>query len=65
MIFAGTQGFLDAIELDRLKEFEDKLFDFLDASHSSILTNIRESGTLSDDDNEQLKNALSDFAKGF
>ena len=56
---------MDAIELDRLKEFEDKLFDFLDASHSSILTNIRESGTLSDDDNEQLKNALSDFAKGF
>jgi len=65
LIFAGTQGFLDAIELDRLKEFEDKLFDFLDASHSSILTNIRESGILSDDDNEQLKNALSDFAKGF
>ena len=65
LIFAGTQGFLDAIELDRLKEFEDKLFDFLDASHSKILSNIRESGVLSDEDSDQLRNALGDFAKGY
>jgi len=65
LIFAGSQGFLDEIDIDRLSEFEEKLYDFLDASHSEILSNIRESGIISDEDSDKLKNALSDFAKGF
>jgi len=65
LIFAGSQGFLDEIDIDRLSEFEEKLYDFLDASHSEILSNIRESGVISDEDSEKLKNALSDFVKGF
>ena len=65
LIFAGSQGFLDEIELERISEFEEKLYDFLDASHSAILTNIRETGSISDEDSDKLKNALSDFVKGF
>ena len=65
LIFAGTQGFLDGVELEKLKDLEDKLFDFVEASHSDILSNIRESGTLSDEDADKLKNALNDFVKGF
>ena len=65
LIFAGSQGFLDEIGIDRLAEFEEKLYDFLDASHSTILSNIKESGVISDEDSDKLKNALSDFAKGF
>ena len=65
LIFAGSQGFLDEIDIDKLSEFEEKLYDFLDASHSGILSNIKESGAISDEDSDQLKNALSDFVKGF
>ena len=65
LIFAGSQGFLDEIDIDKLSEFEEKLYNFLDASHSEILSNIRESGIISDEDSDKLKNALSDFAKGF
>ena len=65
LIFAGSQGFLDEIDIERLAEFEEKLYDFLDASHSDILSNIRESGVISDKDSDKLKNALSDFSKGF
>ena len=65
LIFAGSQGFLDEIELERISEFEEKLYDFMDASHSGILTNIRENGSISDEDSDKLKNALSDFVKGF
>ena len=65
LIFAGSQGFLDKVELERISEFEEKLYDYLDASHSSILSNIRETGGLSDEDSNKLKNALSDFVKGF
>jgi F-type H+-transporting ATPase subunit alpha len=65
LIYAGSQGFLDKIEIDQLQKFENDLFDFLDAAHSNILKNIRESGVLSEADNDSLKNALSDFVKGF
>ena len=65
LIFAGSQGFLDEIDIERLSEFEEKLYDFLDASHSEVLSNIKESGVISDEDSNKLKNALSDFAKGF
>ena len=65
LIFAGSQGFLDEIELERLAEFEEKLYNFLDASYSEILSNIKESGIISDEDSDKLKNALSDFVKGF
>ena len=65
LIFAGSQGFLDEIELERLAEFEEKLYNFLDASYSEILSNIKESGTISDEDSDKLKNALNDFVKGF
>ena len=65
LIFAGSQGFLDGIDIERLTEFEEKLYDFLDASHSGILSNIRESGVISDKDSDKLKNALSNFVKGF
>jgi F-type H+/Na+-transporting ATPase subunit alpha len=65
LIFAGSQGFLDKVELERISEFEEKLYDYLDVSHSLILSNIRETGVLSDEDSNKLKNALSDFVKGF
>ena len=65
LIFAGSNGFLDNIEVERLSEFESKLFDFLDASHSNILANINDSGVISDKDSETLKNTLNDFVKGF
>ena len=65
LIFAGSQGFLDEIDIDRLAEFEEKLYDVLDASYTRILSNIRESGTVSDKNSDELKNALSDFVKGF
>tara|TARA_B100002051_G_scaffold171157_1_gene161711 strand:+ start:1244 stop:2761 length:1518 start_codon:yes stop_codon:yes gene_type:complete len=65
LIFAGSNGFLDKIEVERLSEFESKLFDFLDASHSNILANINNSGVISDEDSETLKNTLNDFVKGF
>ena len=65
LIFAGSNGFLDKIEVERLSEFESKLFDFLDASHSDILDNINKSGAISDEDSKSLKNTLNDFVKGF
>ena len=53
------------IDKSRLSEFEDKFFDFLDASCSDLLSNIKTSGQLDDTSEETLKTNINDFVKGF
>ena len=65
LIYAGTKGYLDDVEKNRLIEFEEKFFDFLDASCSDLLSNIKVSGQLDDSAEETLKTKIDDFVKGF
>ena len=65
LIYAGTKGYLDDIDKGRLSEFEEKFFDFLDASCSDLLSNIKSSGQLDDASEETLKTSINDFVKGF
>ena len=65
IIFAGTNGYLDEIEESRVAEFEEKFMDYLDSSCSDIMSNIKESGELSDDNKNSLKDKIEGFVKGF
>jgi len=65
LIYAGTKGYLDEIQKDRLSELEEKFYDFLDSSCSDLLSNIKDSGELSEDNENALKTKISDFVKGF
>jgi F-type H+-transporting ATPase subunit alpha len=65
LIYAGTKGYLDEIQKDRLSELEEKFYDFLDSSCSDLLSNIKDSGELSEDTENALKTKISDFVKGF
>ena len=65
LIYAGTRGYLDDIDKSRLIEFEEKFYDFLDASCSDLLNTIKTSGELDDKTEETLKTKISDFVKGF
>ena len=65
LIYAGTKGYLDEVAKDRLTEFEEKFYDYLDASCSDLLSNIKTSGELDDATEENLKTKISDFVKGF
>lgn len=64
-IFAGTNAFLDDIPLDQVKRFEAELLTFMEQKHPEIFNQIRETGDLSDELIEQLKNAIGEFKKGF
>ena len=44
VLFAATQGLMDDVPVEQVGAFERALLAFLDASHESILTTIRESG---------------------
>jgi len=61
IIFAGTQGFLDDLEVDTLAEWEKDFYVFLDEKHSRVLADIRTSGKLEDDTREALKAAIEEF----
>ncbi len=65
VIFAGTRGYLDNIDLKRIAEFEEKLLQKVRDSYSDILDKIRTSGDLSDDIIESLSKALDEFVANF
>ena len=64
-IFAGTQGFLDTVEVAKVREFESKLLEFMRERHEKVLAAIRESGELSDETTSALKLAIGDFSKNY
>ncbi len=64
-IFAGTQGFLDAVDTKDVVRYEAAMLSYLRAEHKDILKTIRDSKTLDDDTAKKLKDALTKFGKQF
>jgi F-type H+/Na+-transporting ATPase subunit alpha len=64
-IFAGTQGFLDAIPVADVTRYEAAMLAEMRSSHGAVLETIRTSKDLSDDTRAKLKDALTAFAKTF
>ena len=64
-IFAGTQGFIDAVAVQDVVRYEQAMLADMRANHADILTAIRDSKDLSDDTRAKLKDALTAFAKTF
>ncbi|MCK5746114.1 MAG: F0F1 ATP synthase subunit alpha, partial [Oricola sp.] len=65
VIYAGTQGYLDKIAKNKVREFEQEFLRKLHADHSDILKTIRETGKLEKETEEKLKAALDAFSKTF
>jgi len=65
VIYAGVNGYLDSLPVNRVKAFEDGLLSLLRTSHGSLLASIRDSKDLSGADEATLKGAVEGFAKSF
>jgi F-type H+-transporting ATPase subunit alpha len=65
VIWAGTNGYLDKLPLNRVKAFEDGLLAHIRSKEAGILDAIRTSKDLSDDTAGKLKAAVDAFAKSF
>ena len=63
-IWAGTNGYLDDLEVSDILRFEAEFIDYL-RHRTSVLTDIAASGKLEDDVVEALKSAVTEFKKGF
>ena len=64
-IFAGTQGFLDSVEVRDVTRYEAAMLSFLRKDKPKVLAKIRDTKQLDDDTAKALKDALTDFGKQF
>ena len=64
-IFAGTQGFVDAVGVKDVTRYEAALLSYLRSDHADILKTIRDTKALDDDTAAKLKDALAAFGKQF
>ena len=65
IIYVATQGILDKVPASRVKEFETQYLERLEMKHSDLLTDIRSSGKVSDENAELLKKEANDLASVF
>ncbi|MGZ3258609.1 MAG: F0F1 ATP synthase subunit alpha, partial [Croceibacterium sp.] len=64
-IFAGTNGYLDTVPVDRVVEYEAAMLSFMRAEHADVLAEIRDTKAFEDGTKGKLVKALDAFAKQF
>jgi F-type H+/Na+-transporting ATPase subunit alpha len=64
-IYAGTQGFLDSVDVKDITRYEAAMLSFLRSEKPKILKAIRDTKELKDDTAAALKAALDEFGKTF
>jgi F-type H+-transporting ATPase subunit alpha len=65
VIYAGVNGYLDPMPVNRVKAFEEGLLTLLRTKHADILDDIRKTGDLTDATAGKLKAAVDAYAKTF
>jgi F-type H+-transporting ATPase subunit alpha len=65
VIYAGVNGYLDPLPVDRVRAFEDGLLGLLRNQHADILNAIRSSRDLDDATGGKLKGVVDAYAKTF
>ncbi len=65
VIYAGVNGYLDPLAVNRVRAFEDGLLTLLRTKNVDILEDIRKTGDLTDATAAKLKSAVDGYAKTF
>src|SRR5690348_3332930 len=63
IVYAATNGYLDAVPVERVQRYEEGLYQFLETRHPAILTAIAEKKILDDDLKKALSAALEEYGK--
>jgi len=59
ILFAATQGYMDKVPVDKVKDFESKFIAYMKSSQKDLLSEISSSGVLQSED--KFKNATQEF----
>lgn len=61
LIFAGTRGFLDDVEVEKIGEFENGLYPFIEAKYAGILEQIKSKKALDKELENELASAIKEY----
>ena len=64
LIYSGVKGFLDDIEIGKIKEFEKNLLSKIKDEKKDILDNIQSTGKLDEETEKSLKEIIENLNKG-
>jgi F-type H+/Na+-transporting ATPase subunit alpha len=65
VIFAGTNGYLDDVQVNAVKKFEAELLRFVTSKNQALLNDIKTKKQLDDDLKARLKSSIEEFKKSF
>jgi len=65
IIFAGTNGYLDDLDVADCRPFEQSLYRFLDTTYSGLLSKIRDRKAIDDETKTELQGVLKDAKEKF
>jgi F-type H+-transporting ATPase subunit alpha len=64
-IYAGTNGYLDSVPVNRVTEYESAMLSYMRSEHSDVLNEIRSTQKFEGAVADRAKAALDTFAKQF
>jgi F-type H+/Na+-transporting ATPase subunit alpha len=65
IIFAGTNGYLDDLEVEQIRSFEAELYKYVDTANPKMLTTLMEKKTIDDALKAGMKKTLDEFKQRF
>jgi len=65
IIYAGNRGYLDEFEVDKIKEYEMKLYEYFEEKHPDLLKKIAEKKEIDAELDEAISKALKEFNRLF
>ena len=65
LIFAATNGYIDSIPLENVREFEDEFLDLMETKHKALLSSIIEVKDITDSIKKDLNEVLTSFSERF
>ena len=65
IIFAGTQGYVDKLPVESLRNYEAELYRYIDEKHADLWEDIRSKKEITDEIKKKLVDILKAFGKQF
>ncbi len=65
VIFAGVNGYLDKLDIDKIGSFETNLMRHIRQNHSALLAEIKEQEALSPENEAKLKTLIEEFSQNW
>ena len=65
IIYAVVNNYLKNIRVEDIAEFEKDLFVYIDETHPDIFSSIRETGELTKENEQAIKDVLAEYSQKF